>query len=143
MKHLSMALLAASLVAAPALADRGWFGAGDEPPGQVVSGCNHQANDLKLKGKERKRFVERCKERGGDRWSSADNDRNCRERAARLDLGDAAREDFMRHCREYRDDGPPDARRKQENESSAAKRGPDEPFNPRDTRNNRDRKDVD
>jgi hypothetical protein len=123
MKTLAILALLACLVAMPAMAepppgkgkDKGrpaveqpnyvpsQPGKGD-PSGQVTSGCNHQANDIGLKGQERKSFVERCQARGGDAWGSAESGRNCRERADRTGLKGDAREDFIRRCREYRDD---------------------------------------
>jgi len=79
-------------------------GGKDGAPGQVTSGCNHQANDLGLKGQDRKEFVERCQRRGGDRWSSGDFGRHCRERAEDLGLRGDDKDRFIRKCREYRDD---------------------------------------
>ena len=74
-----------------------------EPPGQGVSGCNHQANELDLTGRKRKKFVERCIAAGGDRWTPEDRGRNCRERAATMRLEEDARDDFLRRCRAYRE----------------------------------------
>lgn len=86
-------------------------GKGDSS-GQVTSGCNHQANDLGLKGKERKEFVERCQRRGGDKWSSADFGRHCRERAEQRGLRGDDKDRFVRECREYRDGDYKDPRKR-------------------------------
>ncbi len=80
-----------------------------EPRGQTVSGCNHQANDVGVKGKERKDFVERCIARGGDKWRAEDLNRNCRERAERQGMKGEAREEFIHRCRGYRDDARDEA----------------------------------
>ena len=124
MKPLMLLLLAACLIGSPALADppagkgkdkdkggpsveqpihlpsqQGKEGA----PGQVTSGCNQQANEIGLKGQDRKDFVERCQRRGGDKWSYADFGRHCRERAEQLGLRGDDKDRFIRRCREYRD----------------------------------------
>lgn len=104
MRSLPIIVMAACLAASPALSDKPQSKGRDEPRGQTVSGCNHQANDLGLKGDKRKRFVERCMQRGGDAWGSGEWGRNCRERAERMGLKGDAREEFIRRCREYRDD---------------------------------------
>ena len=80
-----------------------------EARGQTVSGCNHQANDLGVKGKERQDFVERCIARGGDKWRARDMSRNCRERAERQGMKGGAREEFISRCRGYRDDARDEA----------------------------------
>ena len=83
-----------------------------EPSGQVTSGCNHQANDLGLKGQDRNEFVERCQRRGGDKWSSSDFGRQCRERAEQLGLHGDDKDRFVRQCREYRDGDYKDPRKR-------------------------------
>jgi len=75
-----------------------------EPPGQQVSGCNHQANDLDIKGQERKAFVDRCIARGGDQYDAPRSTQRCRERAENMGLKGAARDDFLRSCRQYQDE---------------------------------------
>ena len=75
-----------------------------EPPGQQVSGCNHQANELDIKGQERKTFVDRCIARGGDQYDATASTQRCRERAERMGLKGAARDDFLHSCRQYRDE---------------------------------------
>jgi hypothetical protein len=92
-------------MASPAFADKDEAkGGGDEPRGQTVSGCSHQANDLGIKGQDRQRFVERCIARGGDKWGPAESLRDCRDKAERLGLKGEAKDDLIRRCREYRDD---------------------------------------
>ena len=86
-------------------------GTGDSP-GQVTSGCNHQANDLGLKGKDRSAFVERCQRRGGDKWSPDEFGRHCRERAEQLGLRGDDKDRFVRQCREYRDGDYKDPRKR-------------------------------
>jgi hypothetical protein len=135
MRSLLIVAMAACLVASPALADKPQSKGKDEPRGQTVSGCNHQANDLELKGDARKRFVERCMRRGGDAWGSGEWGRNCRERAERMGLKGDARDDFIRRCREYRDDeAAPRPYGKDEKKNEPA-------FNPRDPDGERGKKD--
>lgn len=73
------------------------------PHGQTVSGCNHQANDLALKGKDRKAFVDRCIAGGGDARSPDESGRHCRRKADDLILKGDVRRDFLDLCRSYRD----------------------------------------
>ena len=72
MKIMMIALLATGLAAAPAVhakSDQADGARQDDPRGQAVSGCNHQANELGVRGKERKDFVDRCIAQGGnDFW---------------------------------------------------------------------------
>lgn len=101
-----IALLAACL-AAPVAGAGGSSKGGKpegEPRGQTVSGCNHQANDLGVKGKERQDFVERCIARGGNHWRVEDARRRCVERAERQGMRGEARAEFISRCRAYRDD---------------------------------------
>jgi len=69
--------------------------------GQVVSECNHRANERKLKGHERNDFVEWCtdsSERHGfddRRW---DGDRNCYQKADKKGLSGDKRKQFVRDC---------------------------------------------
>jgi hypothetical protein len=52
--------------------------------GQVVSNCNHQANERKLQADDRKHFVEWCTERGeryGYDQQRYNYDRNCYQSA--------------------------------------------------------------
>lgn len=107
MRIMTIALLTACLAAAPAAGAEGnqkHSNGQSEPRGQTVSGCNHQANDVGVKGKERKNFVERCIARGGDKWRAEDMKRSCSERAERQGMKGEAREEFIHRCRGYRDD---------------------------------------
>ncbi len=112
MRIMTIALLTGCLAVAPFAhasdSQRGGKPEG-EPRGQAVSGCNHQANDLRVKGKERQIFVERCIARGGDKWRAGDVNRNCRERAERQGMKGEAREEFISRCRGYRDDARDEA----------------------------------
>ena len=112
MRIMTIALLAACLAVVPVAHARDGQKAANsegEPRGQTVSGCNHQANDVGVKGKERQDFVERCIARGGDKWRAGDMNRNCRERAERQGMKGEAREEFVSRCRSYRDDARDEA----------------------------------
>jgi hypothetical protein len=71
--------------------------------GQVVSDCNHRANDRALKGQERQDWVEWCTSRGY-RYTTQngpkywDSDRSCYSRANDHGLSGDRREDFLRSC---------------------------------------------
>lgn len=110
MKTLACLLISAALVTGAAQAakpeGKGQGGKPDQaaaPHGQAVSGCNHQANDLKLKGQERKAFVDRCIAGGGESRNSEESGRHCRRKADDLLLKGDARRDFLDLCRSYRD----------------------------------------
>jgi hypothetical protein len=74
---------------------------GKDNHGQVVSECNHRANERKLKGKERQDFVDWCtdsSERHGFydwRWN---DDRSCYQKADNKGLSGDQRRDFIRRC---------------------------------------------
>jgi hypothetical protein len=74
---------------------------GKDNHGQVVSECNHRANDRNLKGKERQDFVDWCtdsSERHGFydwRWN---DDRSCYQKADNKGLSGDQRRDFVRRC---------------------------------------------
>lgn len=74
--------------------------------GQVVSECNHRANERKLKGKDRKHFVEWCTERG-ERYRFDDRrykyDEDCYDRADRKNLSGLKHETFIAECTAKRD----------------------------------------
>lgn len=74
--------------------------------GQVVSECNHRANERKLKGKDRQRFVEWCTDRG-ERYTFDDRrykyDEDCYKRADRKDLSGIKRTTFIAECAAKRD----------------------------------------
>ncbi len=80
--------------------------------GEVVSECNHRANQRELKAKDRKHFVEWCTERG-ENYRFDDRryryDRDCYERADSKGLAGTARMIFIADCaagqdREYERD---------------------------------------
>ena len=68
--------------------------------GQVVSECNHRANDKKLQGKDRQEYVEWCTDRGaGTKYDDRrfEQERSCYGMAAaRVD--DAARRRVIEDC---------------------------------------------
>jgi psiF repeat len=69
--------------------------------GQVVSECNHRANERNLKGQDRKEWTEWCEERGSrhnydyKRYSS---DRNCYQKADNKGLTGDKRRKFINDC---------------------------------------------
>jgi len=73
----------------------------DANHGQVVSECNHRANERNLKGKDRKEWTEWCEERGSRhnydyrRYSS---DRNCYQKADNKGLTGDKRRKFINDC---------------------------------------------
>ena len=74
---------------------------GDATHGQVVSECNHRANDRKLKGQERKDFTEWCESRGA-RYKyddkRYDGEKNCYQKANNKGLTGDRRQDFLAKC---------------------------------------------
>jgi hypothetical protein len=76
-------------------------GQNDLNHGQVVSECNHRANDRNMKGQDRKQWVEWCEERGSHykyddrRWSA---ERNCYQRADAKSLSGDKRRHFLNEC---------------------------------------------
>jgi hypothetical protein len=72
--------------------------------GQMVSDCNHRANERNLKGHERQDYVEWCTSRGyrytnpqyGARYR--DTDRSCYSQANDRGLTGDRRTDFLRSC---------------------------------------------
>lgn len=74
---------------------------GKDNRGQVVSDCNHHANERKLKGGERKQFVEWCEDRGARynyderRWKG---ERTCYDKADRKGLSGDKRRKFLNKC---------------------------------------------
>jgi hypothetical protein len=69
--------------------------------GQVVSDCNHRANEKQLKGKERQQYVEWCTDRGehykfDDR--RYDQDRSCYRRADERGMSGDFRRVFIQDC---------------------------------------------
>jgi hypothetical protein len=69
--------------------------------GQVVSECNHRANDRNLKGQDRKDYTEWCESRGG-RYGYDDGrynrDRECYQKAYKKGLSGQRRSDFLNNC---------------------------------------------
>jgi hypothetical protein len=69
--------------------------------GQVVSECNHRANERNLKGHDRQEWTEWCEERGSrhnydyKRYSS---DRNCYQKADNKGLSGDKRRKFINDC---------------------------------------------
>jgi hypothetical protein len=82
-------------------ADKGSQGQGASNHGQVVSECNHRANERNLKGQDRKEWTEWCEERGSghnydyQRYSS---DRNCYQKADNKNLSGDKRRKFINDC---------------------------------------------
>jgi len=75
--------------------------------GQVVSECNHRANDRKLKGEDRKDFIEWCESRGA-RYHYDDKrysvERNCYQKANNKGLTGDKRRNFLDKCLTGSDD---------------------------------------
>ena len=69
--------------------------------GQVVSECNHQANQRNLKGQDRKDYTEWCQSRGGryqydyNRYGS---EKTCYQRANNKGLKGDKRANFLDKC---------------------------------------------
>jgi hypothetical protein len=92
----------------------------DSNHGQVVSECNHRANDRNMKGQDRKQWVEWCEDRGARykyddrRWST---ERSCYQRADSRNLSGDQRRKFLNNClsepgthyddSKYNTNGPP------------------------------------
>jgi len=107
MRYLIVPLLVASLTFATVQADNGRQGQGQgqgadkSNHGQVVSECNHRANERKLKGQDRKEFVEWCESRGA-RYGYDDNrysrERECYRKADNKELKGDKRQKFLANC---------------------------------------------
>jgi hypothetical protein len=111
MRFLIVPLLVASLTFATAQADNDrqdqgqgqgqGQGADKSNHGQVVSECNHRANERKLKGQDRKEFVEWCESRGA-RYGYDDNrysrERECYRKADNKELKGDKRQKFLANC---------------------------------------------
>ena len=76
-------------------------GQGKENRGQVVSECNHRANEKNLKGQERKDFTEWCESRGA-RYKyddmRYDGEKNCYQKANNKGLTGDKRRNFLEKC---------------------------------------------
>lgn len=73
----------------------------DDNHGQVVSTCNHRANEKNLEGKDRQEYVEWCTERG-ERYQyddrRYDQDRSCYRVAEQKGMSGDARRVFVENC---------------------------------------------
>jgi len=98
---IALALALSPTVFADPPADKGSQGQGASNHGQVVSECNHRANERNLKGQDRKEWTEWCEERGSrhnydyQRYSS---DRNCYQKADSKGLSGDKRRKFINDC---------------------------------------------
>jgi hypothetical protein len=109
MRYLIVSLLVASLTFATAQADNGrqgqdqgqGQGADKSNHGQVVSECNHRANERNLKGQDRKEFTEWCESRGA-RYGYDDNrysrERECYRKADNKELKGDKRQKYLANC---------------------------------------------
>ena len=76
-------------------------GKAEDNHGQVVSDCNHRANQKELKGKDRQDYVEWCTDRGerhqyDDR--RYDQDRSCYRKAGEKGLSGDTRRAYIQDC---------------------------------------------
>jgi len=69
--------------------------------GQIVSECNHRANERNLKGQDRKDFTEWCESRGA-RYKyddkRYDGEKNCYQKANNKGLTGDKRQNFLEKC---------------------------------------------
>jgi hypothetical protein len=74
---------------------------GNDNHGQATSDCNHMANQRKLKGQERKNYVEWCQDRG-QHWGYKDNswygEKTCYQKADNKGLSGDKRRRFLQDC---------------------------------------------
>ena len=73
----------------------------DDSRGQVVSECNHRANNKELKGKERQEYLEWCTDHGErHRYDDRryDQDRSCYRKADDKGLSGDFRRVFVQDC---------------------------------------------
>jgi hypothetical protein len=81
--------------------DKGRYGSDDSNHGQVVSECNHRANERNLKGQDRKEWTEWCEERGSRNnydYRRYSTDRNCYQKADNKGLTGDKRRKFINDC---------------------------------------------
>lgn len=74
---------------------------GDSNHGQVVSECNHRANERNLKGQDRKDFTEWCESRGGRYkydYGRYDGEKTCYQKANNKGLSGDKRQNFLEKC---------------------------------------------
>lgn len=91
-----ISILVSAMLATAALAGAGGDTANH---GQIVSDCNHRANERSATGQERKDFVEWCVENGQHLVNRAwDDDRSCYSRANERRLSGRERSDFLNAC---------------------------------------------
>ena len=81
--------------------DKGKGAADDGNRGQVVSECNHRANEKSLKGKDRQEYLEWCTEHGDrDRYDDRryDQARSCYRNADDKGLSGDFRRTYIQEC---------------------------------------------
>jgi len=97
-----IALASTAVVVADPPADKGNDkGYDDSNHGQVVSECNHRANERNLKGQDRKEWTEWCEERGSRNnydYRRYSTDRNCYQKADNKGLTGDKRRKFINDC---------------------------------------------
>ena len=74
---------------------------GKENHGQVVSECNHRANERNLKGQDRKDFTEWCESRGARYkydYGRYDGEKSCYQKANNKGLTGDKRQNFLEKC---------------------------------------------
>jgi hypothetical protein len=74
---------------------------GGQNHGQVVSDCNHRANERNLKGQERKDFTEWCESRGARYqydYRRYDGEKSCYQKANNKGLTGDKRSNFLDKC---------------------------------------------
>jgi psiF repeat len=74
---------------------------GDANHGQVVSECNHRANERNLKGQDRKDFTEWCESRGARyKYDNKryDGEKTCYQKANNKGLSGDKRANFLDKC---------------------------------------------
>ena len=76
-------------------------GQGQDNHGQVVSECNHRANERNLKGQDRKDYTEWCESRGGRYkydYGRYDGEKTCYQKANNKGLSGDKRQNFLEKC---------------------------------------------
>jgi hypothetical protein len=79
-------------------------GGKDDNHGQVVSECNHRANERNLKGHDRKEWTEWCEERGTRHsydYNRYSTDRKCYQKADNKGLNGDKRRKFINDCLDH------------------------------------------
>lgn len=99
-----IAICVMTLLASGAVADDKNKGKGDakgDNHGQVVSECNHRANERNLQGQDRKEWVDWCVDRGESHGYRADDwnrERSCYRNADQRGLKGDARREYLGRC---------------------------------------------